>query len=105
MSHFAKVSNDIVETVIVAELDFFNSFIDNSPGQLIETSYTGAIRKNFAAIGYTYDSTRDAFIPPKPFASWTLVEDTCQWAAPVAYPDDGKTYYWDEETTNWMEAT
>ena len=58
-------------------------------------------RKNFAGIGFTYDQTRDAFIPPKPFNSWTLNEDTCQWEAPVAYPDDGKTYEWNEETTTW----
>jgi hypothetical protein len=63
------------------------------------------LRKNYAGIGYTYDPVRDAFIPPKPYASWTLNEDTCLWDAPVAYPDDGKRYQWDEATTNWIEVT
>ena len=58
-------------------------------------------RKNYAGIGYTYDETRDAFIPPKPFNSWTLNEDSCLWEAPVAYPEDGQMYTWNEETTNW----
>lgn len=58
-------------------------------------------RKNYAGIGYTYDETRDAFIPPKPFNSWTLNEDSCLWEAPVAYPEDGEQYTWNEETTNW----
>ncbi len=60
-------------------------------------------RKNHAGIGFTYDETRDAFIPPQPFNSWTLNEDTCNWEAPVAYPDDGKEYKWNEETTSWVE--
>jgi len=67
-----------------------------------QTSYNGNFRKNYAGIGYTYDSTRDAFIPPQPYNSWTLNEDTCQWESPVTYPDDGKRYTWDEATTNWM---
>ena len=67
-----------------------------------QTSYNGNFRKNYAGIGYTYDSTRDAFIPPQPYPSWLLNEDTCQWESPVAYPDDGKMYDWDEATTNWM---
>jgi len=62
-------------------------------------------RKNHAGIGYTYDETRDAFIPPQPFNSWTLNEDTCQWEAPVALPDDDKLYEWNEETTSWVEVT
>jgi hypothetical protein len=61
------------------------------------------LRKNYAGIGFTYDRTRDAFIPPKPFASWVLNEDTCLWGAPVAYPTDGKAYAWNEDTTNWVE--
>jgi hypothetical protein len=60
-----------------------------------------AFRKNYAGVGYTYDETRDAFIPPKPFDSWTLNEDSCLWEAPVAYPDDGQQYTWNEETTSW----
>ena len=123
MAHFAKVNNGIVEQVIVAEPEFFDTFVDSSPGQWIQTSYntrggkhydpeTGelsadqskALRKNYAGIGFTYDKTRDAFIPPQPFASWTLNEDSCLWEAPVAMPDDGKRYRWDEDTTAWVEV-
>jgi hypothetical protein len=123
MGHFAKVSNGIVTKVIVAEADFFNNFVDDSPGQWIQTSYntrggvhyqpntnepsedqSKALRKNYAGIGYTYDSTRDAFIPPQPFNSWTLNEDTCLWDSPVAYPEDGKLYKWNEEILNWEEV-
>jgi hypothetical protein len=112
MAHYAKVSNGIVEQVIVAEADFFDTFVDSSPGQWIQTSYNTRggqhlnggtpLRKNYAGIGYTYDSAKDAFIPPQPFASWTLNDDTCLWEAPVAYPDDGEMYEWDEETTSWV---
>ena len=66
------------------------------------TSYNNNIRKNFAGIGYTYDPDRDAFIPPKPYDSWVLDEETCRWEAPVPYPDDGVMYRWDEETTDWV---
>lgn len=104
MSYFAKVEKGIVTKVIVAENSFFNTFVDDSAGNWIETSVTGHIRKNYAGIGFTYDQTRNAFIPPKPYASWTLVEATCQWEAPVAYPDDGKVYNWDESSTNWVEV-
>ena len=123
MGHFAKVSNGIVTRVIVAEADFFNNFVDDSPGQWIQTSYntrggvhyqpntnepsedqSKALRKNYAGIGYTYDATRDAFIPPQPFNSWTLNEDTCLWDSPVAYPEDGKLYKWNEEILNWEEV-
>jgi hypothetical protein len=68
-----------------------------------QTSYNGRIRKNYAGIGYTYDPVRDAFIPPQPYASWTLNEDTCLWECPVAYPRDGKFYTWDETQTSWVE--
>jgi hypothetical protein len=114
MAHFAKVNNGIVEQVIVAEPEFFTTFVDSSPGEWIQTSYNTRagvhtlggtpLRKNYAGIGYTYDRVRDAFIPPKPYASWTLNEDTCLWDAPVAYPDDGNQYTWDEATTNWVEV-
>ena len=123
MGHFAKVSNGIVTRVIVAEADFFNNFVDDSPGQWIQTSYntrggvhyqpntnepsedqSKALRKNYAGIGYTYDATKDAFIPPQPFNSWTLNEDTCLWDSPVAYPTDGKLYKWNEEILNWEEV-
>jgi hypothetical protein len=105
MTHFAKVLDKKVIQVIVAEPEFFQTFVDSSPGQWIQTSYNGNIRKNFAGIGYTYDSQRDAFIPPQPYPSWTLVEETCQWTTPVLYPADGKMYQWDEATTNWIEVT
>jgi hypothetical protein len=112
MAHYAKVVDGIVTQVIVAEADFFDTFVDSSPGQWIQTSYNThggqhpegrPLRKNYAGIGYTYDSVRDAFIPPKPLASWVLDEETCQWEAPVAYPTDGKNYLWDEPTTSWIE--
>ena len=123
MGHFAKVSNGIVTRVIVAEADFFNNFVDDSPGQWIQTSYntrggvhytpntnepsedqSKALRKNYAGIGYSYNSAKDAFIPPQPFNSWTLNEDTCLWDSPVAYPTDGKFYKWNEEILNWEEV-
>ena len=112
MSHFAKVNNGVVEQVIVAEPEFFATFVDTSPGEWIQTSYNThggqhpegrPLRKNYAGIGYTYDRERDAFIPPKPFASWVLNEDTCLWDAPVPYPDDGKAYSWDEAAGGWTE--
>ena len=71
-------------------------------GQVCKRSRTDGFRKNYAGIGYTYDNTRDAFIPPQPFPSWTLNEETCQWGAPVAMPDDGQRYTWDEETVAWV---
>jgi hypothetical protein len=101
MAHFAKVNNGIVKKVIVAEAEFFDTFVDNSAGTWLETREDGSIRKNYAGIGYTYDKTRDAFIPPQPFPSWTLNEETCLWEAPVAYPDDGNMYNWNEETQTW----
>ena len=120
MAHFAKVNNGIVEQVIVAEPEFFDTFVDSSPGQWIQTSYntrggvhynpeTGepsadqskALRKNYAGIGYNYDATRDAFIPQKPYASWLLNDDTCLWDAPVAMPNDGGNYAWNESTQAW----
>ena len=124
MAHFAKVNNGIVEQVIVAEPEFFENFKDTSPGKWIQTSYntrggvhydpnTGesssdqskALRKNYAAIGCTYDHNRDAFIPKKPFESWTLNEDTCLWEPPTPKPNDGKIYRWNESTTSWVEIT
>tara|TARA_R110002020_G_scaffold204958_1_gene409322 strand:+ start:104 stop:454 length:351 start_codon:yes stop_codon:yes gene_type:complete len=111
MAHYAKIEDGFVTNVIVAEQDF----IDTQEGQWVQTSYNTyggqhtlggtPLRKNYAGIGFTYDSTRDAFIPPAPYASWVLNEDTCIWEAPVVYPDDGKIYTWDESTTNWVEVT
>ena len=105
MAHYAKIENNVVSQVIVAEAEFFDTFVDTTPGEWIQTSYNNNIRKNFAGIGYTYDKERDAFIPPQRYISWTLNEDTCQWEAPVAYPEDGNVYDWDEETISWIELT
>jgi hypothetical protein len=105
MSHFAKIENNIVTKVIVAEVEFFDTFVDDTPGQWLETKEDGSIRKNHAGIGFTYDATRDAFIPSKPYESWTLNETTCQWDCPVAYPDDDKQYTWNETTQAWDEIT
>ena len=113
MGHFAKVTDGKVTQVIVAEPEFFQTFVDTSPGEWIQTSYNTRagvhvnggtpLRKNYAGIGFTYDRTRDAFIPPQPFASWTLNEETCLWDAPTPYPTDGKFYQWNEDTTSWVE--
>lgn len=124
MGHFAKVQDSVVTQVIVAEPEFFDTFVDSSAGRWIQTSYntrggvhyqpntntpsddqTKALRKNYAGIGFTYDATRDAFIPPQPFASWVLNEDSCLWEPPVPMPEDGKIYRWDEDTTTWIEVT
>jgi hypothetical protein len=118
MSHFAKVLDGKVTQVIVADLEFFDTFIDTSPGEWIQTSYNTlggihygqndqpdggiALRKNYAGIGYSYDSQLDAFIPPKPYSSWTLNIETCLWEAPIPYPSDGKFYGWDEATLSWI---
>lgn len=111
MSHFAKIENNIVTSVIVAEQDFINSGVVGNPSDWVQTSYNtrGGIhvnggtplRKNFAGIGYTYDVEKDAFIPPKPHGSWLLNEETCLWGSPVPYPEDGKSYVWDEENIAW----
>jgi len=106
MAHFAKIdNNNLVTQVIVAEQDFINSGAVGDSFLWVQTSYSSSFRKNYAAVGDTYDKTKDAFIAPKPYASWTLVEDTCQWTAPTAMPDDGKMYNWNEDTTSWKEKT
>lgn len=120
MAHFAKIVDGMVTQVIVAEPEFFQSFLDSTPGQWIQTSYntrggiyydpetnqpgadqTKALRKNYAGIGYTYDQARDAFIAPKPFDSWVLDESSCRWFPPIPYPNDGKRYFWNEDIKNW----
>lgn len=113
MAHYAKVVNYKVVQVIVADSDFIDSLVDTSPGDWIQTSYntqegihTGGgtpLRKNFAGEGYTYDFEKDAFIPPKPDGcnTWILNEDTCTWRPPVAYPDDGEYYKWNDSIVNW----
>ena len=110
MAHFAKlgvgniilkvevVSNDIATTE-QAGVDFLNKLY-NTRDVWKQTSYNNNIRKNYAGVGYSYDEDRDAFIAPKPFASWTLDETTCQWEAPVAYPDDDNSYNWNEINQN-----
>ena len=114
MAHYAKVSNSLVTQVIVAEPEFFDTFVDSSAGEWIQTSYNTyggvhsdggtPLRKNYAGGGFTYDSVRDAFIPPQPYPSWVLNEDTCLWDSPVPYPTDDLMYSWDEDTTSWVEA-
>jgi len=111
MAHWARVKGGIVTQVIVAEEEYFQTYIDDEPGEWIQTSYNTRagqhdlggtpLRKNYAGIGFSYDSTRDAFIPPQPYPSWTLNEDTCLWECPVAYPTDGNMYNWNEETQAW----
>ena len=103
--YWAKVNNSLVEKVIIAEVEFFDTFVDDSPGTWIETKMDGSIRKNYAGIGFSYDSTRDAFIPPQPYPSWTLNEDTCRWECPVAHPNDGNIYEWNETDQQWDEIT
>ena len=111
MAHYAKIQNGKVVDIIVASQEHIDNMVDTSPGKWIQTSYNTyggvhsdggtPLRKNYAGIGFTYDKTRDAFIPPKPYASWTLDEDTCLWEPPVAHPDDGEIYDWNEETQTW----
>ena len=128
MGHFAKVENGLVTKVIVADLEFFKTFVDTSPGEWIQTSYntrggihykpdstepsedqSKTLRMNYAGIGYTYDKIKDAFIPPKPYDSWILNEETCLWDSPVAYPTavdahgNRKIYTWNESSVSWLE--
>lgn len=116
MAHFAKIENGIVTQVIVVgnadtasadgvEKEYIGvAFCERLfGGEWKQTSYNGNIRKNYAGIGYTFDESRNAFIAPQPYLSWTLVEETCQWIAPVSYPTNGKLYNWDEPTLTWVE--
>jgi hypothetical protein len=110
MSHFAKVIDGIVTEVLVIDQDVIDTGMFGEPSLWVQTSYNTRggqhpegrpLRKNYAGIGYTYDEERDAFIPPQPFPSWTLNEDTCLWDAPTPYPDDNKRYYWNEDILEW----
>ena len=117
MAHFCKLENNVVTQVIVVSnqdildengqeneqkgIDFCSNLLG---GTWKQTSYNARIRKNYAGIGYTYDETLDAFIPPQPFASWTLNNETAQWEAPTPYPTDDKRYTWDEATIAWVEV-
>lgn len=126
MGHFAKVVDGFVTQVIVAEPDFFDTFVDDSPGNWVQTSYNTSgnqhsnggtpLRKNYAGIGFHYDGV--GFYEPKPYASWVLDDDTYLWGAPISRPSltdeqvaDGKYYYWDEEahqadnSTGWVLGT
>lgn len=120
MASFAKIENNIVITVVsvvnevlkdsngVEQEQLGINFLKSLYGQDTnwkQTSYNNNIRKNYAGIGYTYDSNRDAFIPPKPFNSWILNESTCSWNAPIPYPTDGQRYSWNEENQNWTLQT
>jgi hypothetical protein len=122
MTHYAKVLNGIVQTVIVAEPEFFENFIDTSPGQWIETSANAkgglyydssnnidetqtALRGNFAGIGYTYDQQNDVFYAPRPYPSWTISAPTWIWEAPIPRPNDGTQREWDEATLSWVVLT
>ena len=118
MAHFAQLdeNNVVTQVIVVGNKDTSDAngvekehigaaFCEKLlGGTWKQTSYNGNMRKNYAGIGYTYDADRDAFIPPKPYNSWVLVEETCQWQAPVAMPNDGKLYSWNEETTSWVEV-
>jgi hypothetical protein len=114
MSHFAKVTDGKVIQVIVAEQEFFDTFVDSSPGTWLQTSYNThgnqhpegrPLRGNYAGIGYNYDATNDVFYAPQPFPSWILNNTTWLWEAPVAMPTDDKRYKWNESITNWEEVT
>jgi hypothetical protein len=112
MSHFAKVLNGIVQQVIVAEEDFFKTFVDTSPGEWIQTSYNTKgnvhllggtpMRGNYAGVGYIYDKSNDVFYEPQPFPSWTLNKNTWLWEAPIPYPTDNNFYKWDELNKTWV---
>ena len=121
MAHYAKVLNGKVMNVIAAEQDFIDTFVDDSPGNWIQTSYntyggkhytegvlskdqSKALRKNFASIGGNYDKTADAFYAAQPHASWTLDSTKYEWEAPTAYPSDGKDYSWNETDKSWDEV-
>jgi hypothetical protein len=121
MAHYAKIVDGIVSTVIVAEAEFFDTFVDSSPGTWLKCSYNTrgnihygqdgqpdggvALRGNYPGIGFKYDATNDVFYPQSPFASWILNEETWTWEAPTPMPTDDKMYKWDEATTSWIEFT
>jgi hypothetical protein len=120
MAHFAKIENGLVVQVVVAEEAFIQTGALGDPANWVQTSYNTRggvhygqdgqpsgreqLRKNYAGVGYAYDEQRDAFIPPQPFNSWLLNEETCLWDAPTPMPTDGKQYAWDEETVSWKEV-
>lgn len=120
MAHFAQITDNVVTQVIVIEQETLNLGHWGDPSTWVQTSYNArggvhygpdgqpdngvALRKNYAGIGFTYDPQRDAFIPPKPFPSWVLDENTCLWNSPIPYPDDGNRYNWDENSQTWVKV-
>ena len=115
MAHFVKIKDNVVKEVIVVNNDVLldkNGVEQESlgiafceqlfGGQWIQTSYNGSFRKNYAGENFTYDSVRDAFIPPKPYSSWILNGTTCRWDPPISRPNDEYVYRWDEDTTSWQ---
>jgi hypothetical protein len=121
MAHFAELNenNQVINVIVVSNNDCLTAngeefesigvaFCKSLLGEdtrWVQTSYNANFRKHYAGIGYTYDSIRDAFIPPKPYESWVLIEETCLWTAPIPNPDDGQRYYWDEHIRNWVLAS
>lgn len=120
MAHFAQLdeNNTVTQVIVVHNNELMHEGVEyeakgvafckslfGSNTNWKQTSYNGTMRKNYAGPGFVYDAQRDAFIPPQPFASWTLDEETCRWVPPVAYPQDGKSYSWDEPTLSWIEVT
>lgn len=119
MAHFAEINSDnqVLRVIVVNNAELLDSNgVEQEPigrafcqnllgGTWIQTSYNGNFRKNYAGVGYTYDSQRDAFIPPQPYPSWQLDEDTCQWYPPIPYPNDGKIYTWHELSQSWQEIS
>ena len=118
MAHFAEIglNNTVLRVIVVGNDDCKDQYGNESEvigakfcntlfgGVWLQTSYNGTIRKNYAGVNYTYDSTRNAFIAPKPYASWTLDETTCLWNPPVPMPQDDKSYKWNEVATSWVEV-
>lgn len=120
MAHFAQLNDDnkVTQVIVINNAELLDANGQESealgiafcqslwPGtRWVQTSYNGNIRKNYAGIGYTYDEARNAFIAPRPYDSWILNEETCQWTAPAPHPQDGKPYTWDEATLSWQEIT
>lgn len=113
MAHYAFLDENNIVTEVIVGVDETELIEGKSPEvwyglfrgrKCVRTSYNGTIRKNYAGIGFTYDEERDAFIPPQPFASWPFNEETCRWECPVAYPEDGLAYNWDESAGNWVQS-
>lgn len=119
MAHFAQLdeNNIVLQVIVIHNNELLDNGVESEAKGIafcqtlfqgtnwVQTSYNASIRKNYAGIGFSYDAGRDAFIPPQPFPSWVLNEETCRWEAPIPYPNDGKFYRWDENSGNWVEIT